>query len=158
MENGNLFIEQISKKYEATYLCQARNDYGSVEMRTTLQIKSVKAKPPPIISYGPQNQTIALNSQALLECKVVSSDSKPTFVWYKNGNQITAKEYQWGKFNLEETGSLVINALQTYVSKYEFVCVKRSFRIYFNSIGLIVDCINAWCRILTERRYHHQRN
>ena len=36
LENGNLFVERLSKRYEGTYLCQAINEYGSSETRTYL--------------------------------------------------------------------------------------------------------------------------
>lgn len=68
LENGNLFIEKLSKKYEGTYLCQASNEYGNIETKTYLQVKPIQTKPPPLIVYGPQNQTIPINTQASLEC------------------------------------------------------------------------------------------
>ena len=75
LENGNLFIERLSSKYEGTYLCQASNEYGSIETKTYLQIKSIQTKPPPIIVYGPQNQTIPINTQATLECVTSTATS-----------------------------------------------------------------------------------
>ena len=68
LENGNLFVERLSKRYEGTYLCQASNEYGSSETRTYLQVKPIQTRPPPLVVYGPQNQTIPINTQASLEC------------------------------------------------------------------------------------------
>lgn len=76
LENGNLFIERLSQKYEGTYLCQASNEYGSIETKTSLIMKSVQSKPPPIIVYGPQNQTIPINTQATLECLTTTAQSR----------------------------------------------------------------------------------
>lgn len=115
LENGNLFIERLSKKYEGTYLCQANNDFGSIEMKTVLQVKQIQTKPPPIISFEPQNQTIPLNTQAILECKTASIETKPIIIWYKGNQVITNQQYETRKYNLEDSGSLVINSVQRFV-------------------------------------------
>jgi hypothetical protein len=110
-----LFIEKLNKNYEGTYLCQATNEYGSVEIKTYLQVKEVQTKPPPVIEYEPQNQTIPINTQAILECKTSSTttDSKKAdIVWFKGDQQITAQQYELRKYSLDETGSLIINLVQ----------------------------------------------
>ncbi len=112
LENGNLFIERLTKKYEGTYLCQASNEHGSIEMKTVLQVKQMLTRPPPIILYGPQNQTIAINTQAILECKTTGSEIKPIVIWHKGNQQITNQQYETRKFFLDETGSLIINSVQ----------------------------------------------
>ena len=68
LEDGNLFIERLSKRYEGTYLCQASNEHGSVDVKTYLQVKPVPSRPPPLVIYGPQNQTVAVNTQVTLDC------------------------------------------------------------------------------------------
>ena len=137
LENGNLFIERLSKKYEGTYLCQASNEYGSVETKTYLQIKSIQSKPPPIIVYGPQNQTIPINTQATLEC--VTSTAKTNLVlasineikhqqiqdedsisndkieikWLKGTQQINIQtQFEINKYKILSSGLLQINAVQ----------------------------------------------
>lgn len=134
LENGNLFIESLSKKYEGTYLCQASNEYGSIETKTNLMVKSVQSKPPPIIVYGPQNQTIPINTQAILECLTTTasnvlfndfsknspqelqsqylSNEKVQVYWYKNGEQINT-HYDSIKYKIRDTGSLEINSVQS---------------------------------------------
>ena len=135
LENGNLYIERLSKKYEGTYLCQASNEYGSIETKTNLIVKSVQSKPPPIIVYGPQNQTIPINTQATLEClttvtsnvlfnsdlsrnamtgqqlqNLYLSSEKIEITWYKT-DQLLSTQYD-SKFKLLDTGSLEINSVQ----------------------------------------------
>jgi hypothetical protein len=151
LENGNLFIERLSKKYEGTYLCQASNEYGSVETKTNLQIKSIQSKPPPIIVYGPQNQTIPINTQATLECVTSmastnllanmhdskhhqSSQSQDAALsekieikWLKGTQQILIQtQFEINKFKILSSGTLQINAVQ----KYAIFC----FMILFESI------------------------
>ena len=135
LENGDLFIERLSKKYEGTYLCQASNEYGSIEAKTNLMVKSVQSKPPPIIVYGPQNQTIPINTQATLECLTTTasnvlfnelaavnnarelqsqylSNEKVHVSWFKGTQQINT-QYDSIKYKIRDTGSLEINSVQT---------------------------------------------
>lgn len=114
LENGNLYIERLTKKYEGVYLCQASNEHGSIEMRTQLIVKSLQqvAKAAPIIAYPPQNQTIPVNTQAVIECKLTPSDAKAHIHWFKGEQRITQQQYLTRKYYLEESGALVINAVQ----------------------------------------------
>jgi hypothetical protein len=136
LENGNLFIERLSKKYEGTYLCQASNEYGSVETKTYLQIKSIQSKPPPIIVYGPQNQTIPINTQATLECVTSTASTnllagmheikhqqrqdddsllneKIEIKWLKGAQQINIHtQFEMNKYKILSSGTLQINAVQ----------------------------------------------
>lgn len=128
LENGNLFIERLSKKYEGTYLCQASNEHGSIETKTYLQVKPIQSKPPPIIIYGPQNQTIPINTQATLECLTTTSSSslfnnqnmnvydpneKITITWFKGNKQINdVPHFENTKYRVLDTGSLEINSVQ----------------------------------------------
>lgn len=110
LENGNLYIERLTKKYEGYYLCQASNEYGNIEMKTYVLIKSLQTlKPAPLIIYGPQNQTIPLNTQAILECKSLLG-TQNQIDWFKGNSRIT--QFNTRKYNLEESGSLVINSVQ----------------------------------------------
>ena len=133
LENGNLFIERLSKKYEGTYLCQATNEHGSIETKTFLQIKPIQSKPPPIIIYGPQNQTIPINTQATLEC-LTTIASTPLFnsnsnnqlqqqqyeqnekiavTWFKGTRQINdVPQFETNKYKVLDTGSLDISSVQ----------------------------------------------
>ena len=136
LENGNLFIERLSRKYEGTYLCQASNEYGNIETKTYLKVKPIQSKPPPIIIYGPQNQTIPINTQANLEClasmglNIINKDSsfkhqrpfniqnaysndKITITWYKGTQEIISTPFNVnGRFKIAESGALEISAVQ----------------------------------------------
>ena len=112
LENGNLFIEKLSKKYEGIYLCQASNEFGSIEKKTVLYVKQLKLRPPPIILYHPQNQTIPVNTQANLECITQSDafDEKSGIKWFKDYKEIKSDNSL--KYKLLDTGELVINMVQ----------------------------------------------
>jgi hypothetical protein len=136
LENGNLFIERLSRKYEGTYLCQASNEYGNIETKTYLKVKPIQSKPPPIIIYGPQNQTIPINTQANLEClastgsNIINKDSsfkhqrpfnlqsaysndKIIITWYKGTQELISNPFnENGRYKIAESGALEISAVQ----------------------------------------------
>ena len=47
---------------------------GSALAKAKLEVKDVDPRPPPIIHQGPQNQTLPINSVAMLQC---SSSGEP---------------------------------------------------------------------------------
>lgn len=125
LENGDLYIERVSKKYEGTYLCQARNEHGQSEAKTYLKVKPVHFNLPPIIMFGPQNQTIPVNTKAILECMSYdhesngagggeyednNRDSSVSVKWYKDNRLVVVDEL--GKHRLLDSGTLQINSVQ----------------------------------------------
>jgi len=127
LENGDLYIERLTRKYEGTYLCQARNEHGNIETKTVLKVRPLHFNPPPIISYGPQNQTVPINTKAELECLVarddeevgVDDDGNPTKTavkWFKDGKVIVLDGgLDVAKYRLTESGTLQINSVQMYI-------------------------------------------
>lgn len=136
LENGNLFIEKLSPKYEGTYMCQASNEYGVTEAKTTLEVRPVQSKPPPLVIYWPQNQTIPINTQASLECFAASPGNivvmggvdminlqedkglpqqteRINIAWFKNGIKIDIDPLAGfdAKFRMLESGTLEINSV-----------------------------------------------
>ena len=73
---GHLFIERLSvERHEAVFVCTASNEQGSsVEARTQVLVRPLLRTRPPLIAYQPQNQTVPINTQVLLECAVVVVD------------------------------------------------------------------------------------
>ena len=143
LENGNLYIERLSGKYAGVYMCQASNEYGQVEAKTELRVRSVQQRrPPPLIVYGPQNQTIPINTHATLDCLAVSpttssmmtgnsgnsgllqqqqqssaKEDKISIGWLKNEQPVqtvadTEPAADLAKFRLLENGVLEIRAVQ----------------------------------------------
>ncbi len=164
LENGNLFIERLSKKYEGTYLCQATNEHGSIETKTHLQVKSIQSKPPPIIIYGPQNQTIPINTQATLEClttissnQLFNSNSNKQFqqlqyeqnekiaiTWFKGTKQINdVPQFETAKYRVMDTGSLEINSVQKYLNFLLEGLIFILYRFYFKKdlIQIFIDVL-----------------
>lgn len=129
LENGNLFIERLSKRFEGTYLCQASNEHGSAEARTLLQVKPVQSKPPPIVVYGPQNQTVPFNVKLELYCLSTTASSaysaesleaqaqvgggdKIIVTWYKDEKAVNLAAPN-GKYRLLDTGTLEVKSTES---------------------------------------------
>lgn len=101
----------MTRKYEGTYLCQARNEHGNIESKTVLKVRPVHFNPPPVISYGPQNQTIPINTKAELECIV--KDEEVSIKWFKDGKLVVVDTgIEIVKYRITESGSLQINSVQ----------------------------------------------
>jgi hypothetical protein len=70
------------------------------------------SRPPPIINFGPQNQTLPIGSMAVLQC-AAGGDPAPSVRWYKGGRLLMLGE---PRFKLLDTGSLQIaGTLSTFV-------------------------------------------
>lgn len=66
-------------------------------------------RPPPIIHQGPQNQTLPINSVAMLQCSA-SGDPPPTIRWYKDNRILTQRD---PRLALLDSGTLQISGKGT---------------------------------------------
>lgn len=67
-------------------------------------IVDVDPRPPPIIHQGPQNQTLPVNSLALLPC-LATGNPAPSIRWYKNYKELQMRD---PRFALLDSGTLQI--------------------------------------------------
>lgn len=65
-------------------------------------------RPPPIIRQGPSNQTLGVDSVALLKCHA-SGDPIPSISWLKDGVSLLGKD---PRMSLQELGSLQIKNIK----------------------------------------------
>lgn len=65
-------------------------------------------RPPPIIRQGPSNQTLGVDSVALLKCQA-SGDPIPSISWLKDGVSLLGKD---PRMSLQELGSLQIKNIK----------------------------------------------
>lgn len=68
-------------------------------------------RPPPIIRQGPANQTLGVDSVALLKCQA-SGEPVPTISWLKDGVSLLGKD---PRMSLQELGSLQIKNIRVRV-------------------------------------------
>lgn len=72
-------------------ICSAVNVAGAASTRTRLTVTSTEDRPPPVITRGPVNQTLPINSYAYLTCEA-NGNPKPVISWYKEGVPVSASE------------------------------------------------------------------
>ena len=83
----------------------ARNDIANIN--NILLCIDEDPRPPPIIHQGPQNQTLPLNSVALLQC-TASGDPLPLVRWFKDGHPLALNE---PRFTQLDSGTLQISGI-----------------------------------------------
>ncbi|XP_014681691.1 PREDICTED: roundabout homolog 2-like [Priapulus caudatus] len=80
---GELGIATVMEEDEGYYVCSALSVAGSSIAKAYLEVTAISDNPPPIIRQGPDNQTLALNSVAMLPCQA-SGTPAPSIRWYRN--------------------------------------------------------------------------
>ncbi|CAD7086145.1 unnamed protein product [Hermetia illucens] len=118
-----LTLPQIKRTDDGlVVICSAINPVGSISARARLTVTSQEDRPPPIIIYGPANQTLPVKSIAVLNCKATGTP-KPIISWYRDGIPVVA---QPGKSNITESGTLIISDLDRNEDQGLYTCVASS--------------------------------
>ncbi|CAB1348166.1 unnamed protein product, partial [Coregonus sp. 'balchen'] len=107
--SGDLTISAVQRADAGYYICQALTVAGSILAKAQLEVTDVLTdRPPPIIRQGPSNQTLGVDSVALLKCQA-SGDPIPSISWLKDGVSLLGKD---PRMSLQELGSLQIRSLR----------------------------------------------
>ncbi|CAH1116112.1 unnamed protein product [Phaedon cochleariae] len=88
-------------------ICSAINAAGSISSRTRLTITSKEDRPPPVITAGPVNQTLPIDSVAIMTCEA-QGNPKPIILWYKEGVPVSPTQ----RVNMSNPTHLQIHNLQ----------------------------------------------
>lgn len=89
------------------YVCSALSVAGSTLAKAYLEVTAIEDQPPPIIAMGPANQTLPVNTIAILPCQA-SGNPKPAINWFKNQQPLNAVGSS--RIMVEPTGTLVIDS------------------------------------------------
>uniref|UniRef100_A0A672FH44 Roundabout, axon guidance receptor, homolog 2 (Drosophila) n=1 Tax=Salarias fasciatus TaxID=181472 RepID=A0A672FH44_SALFA len=119
---GDLTISSVQRADAGYYICQALTVAGSILAKAQLEVTDVLTdRPPPIIRQGPSNQTLGVDSVALLKCQA-SGDPIPSVSWLKDGVSLLGKD---PRMSLQELGSLQIKSIKLSDSGI-YTCVATS--------------------------------
>ncbi|XP_016339041.1 roundabout homolog 2-like [Sinocyclocheilus anshuiensis] len=134
--SGDLTITVVQRADAGYYICQALTVAGSILAKVICQptlftpdtngglsipYKMLTDRPPPIIRQGPANQTLGVDSVALLRCHA-SGEPVPTISWLKDGVSLLGKD---ARMSLQDLGSLQIKVLRLSDSGI-YTCVAAS--------------------------------
>ncbi|XP_047449285.1 roundabout homolog 2 isoform X11 [Mugil cephalus] len=120
--SGDLTISSVQRADAGYYICQALTVAGSILAKAQLEVTDVLTdRPPPIIRQGPSNQTLGVDSVALLKCQA-SGDPIPSISWLKDGVSLLGKD---PRMSLQEVGSLQIKNIKLSDSGI-YTCVATS--------------------------------
>ncbi|XP_041372950.1 roundabout homolog 2-like isoform X3 [Gigantopelta aegis] len=86
-EDGTFRIDRVQFEDKGEYICQALNVIGSAQANARIEVRKQDTRPPPVITIGPQNQTLPVKEVAMLPCQA-TGDPQPAIRWYKNGRPI----------------------------------------------------------------------
>ncbi|XP_063061156.1 roundabout homolog 2 isoform X2 [Engraulis encrasicolus] len=120
--DGDLTISAVTRADAGYYICQALTVAGSILAKAQLEVTDVLTdRPPPIIRQGPANQTLGVDTVALLKCQA-SGDPIPNISWLKDGVSLLGKD---PRMSLQELGSLQIKNIRLSDSGI-YTCVAAS--------------------------------
>ena len=103
----SIIFQGVRKEDDGFYICSALSVAGSSVTKAYLEVTAIEDQPPPIIAMGPANQTLPINTIAVLPCQA-SGNPKPSIRWFKDQKAITQTESS--RLMVEETGTLVIDS------------------------------------------------
>jgi len=107
---GTLSIQGVRVEDEGFFVCSAFSVAGSIATKAYLEVTAMANEPPPIIRVGPANQTLPVNTLAILPCEA-SGSPQPSVSWMKNSVPISAIQYD-PRITINGTGSLKIENLK----------------------------------------------
>ncbi|KAL1241969.1 Protein sax-3 [Trichinella spiralis] len=109
-KKGDLSIQHVISTDEGNYVCTALNAAGSNSAKAFVRVTvdDMSSDLPPLIIRGPANQTLPLDSVAVMPCLAKSTGETYDIVWLKNGVQIEPSD----RFNILSGGNLNIRDLR----------------------------------------------
>ncbi len=89
------------------YICSALSVAGSSVTKAYLEVTAIEDQPPPIIAMGPANQTLPVNTIAVLPCQATGTP-RPDIRWLRDGAPLN--DAGSSRIMVEHTGTLVIDS------------------------------------------------
>ncbi|XP_068461528.1 uncharacterized protein igsf9b [Clinocottus analis] len=101
--NGTLSMASVTRNISGVYKCHVSNSEGNLTHSTQLQIKG-----PPIIIISPEDTTLNMSQDAVLQCQADAYPSNLTYDWLKQGQNVYHIESLKSRVKVLVDGTLLI--------------------------------------------------
>ncbi|KAM4719190.1 protein turtle homolog A [Anableps anableps] len=105
-QGGVLSVLAVTAQSAGLYACHASNSEGNVSRLTKVEIKG-----PPVIIVPPENTTLNMSQNALLQCQAAADPPNMTYVWQKGGENVHHIEFLKSRVRILVDGTLQISRL-----------------------------------------------
>ncbi|KAG8172476.1 hypothetical protein JTE90_015743, partial [Oedothorax gibbosus] len=107
-KDGTLTLSGVRKEDVGYYICSVLSGIGSSMAKAYLEVTALGDLPAPVIKLGPANQTLPLNTVAMLPCEA-TGDPKPSIRWFYNSTPLQMRD---PRLVVLDSGTLQIDDLQ----------------------------------------------
>ncbi|XP_686205.6 uncharacterized protein igsf9b isoform X1 [Danio rerio] len=104
--NETLSLSKVTRETAGIYKCHVSNSEGNLTHSTQLQVKG-----PPIIIIAPEDTTMNMSQDAVLQCQAEAYPSNLTYEWWKQGQNVYHIEILKSRVKILVDGTLLISAL-----------------------------------------------
>ncbi|XP_042897361.1 roundabout homolog 1 isoform X3 [Parasteatoda tepidariorum] len=105
---GTLTISGVRKEDDGYYICSVLSGIGSSMTKAYLEVTAIGDLPAPVIKLGPANQTLPLNTVAMLPCEA-TGEPPPIIRWYSDASPLQSSN---PRFVILDSGTLQIDSVQ----------------------------------------------
>ncbi|KAG9270632.1 hypothetical protein AMEX_G15603 [Astyanax mexicanus] len=104
--NGTLSLAKVTRETAGIYKCHVSNVEGNLTHSTQLQVKG-----PPVILISPEDTTMNMSQDAVLQCQANAYPSNLTYEWWKEGQNVYHVESLKSRVKILVDGTLLIPGL-----------------------------------------------
>ncbi|XP_040010650.1 protein turtle homolog A, partial [Xiphias gladius] len=101
--NGTLSLASVTRNISGVYKCHVSNSEGNLTHSMQLQVKG-----PPIIIISPEDTTLNMSQDAVLQCQADAYPSNLTYEWLKQGQNVYHIESLKSRVKILVDGTLLI--------------------------------------------------
>ncbi|XP_077601230.1 uncharacterized protein LOC144215904 isoform X1 [Stigmatopora nigra] len=101
--NGTLSLTSATRSVSGVYKCHVSNSEGNLTHVTQLQVKG-----PPLIIISPEDTTLNMSQDAVLQCQADAYPSNLTYEWMKQGQNVYYIESLKSRVKVLVDGTLLI--------------------------------------------------
>ncbi|XP_016356452.1 uncharacterized protein LOC107699646 [Sinocyclocheilus anshuiensis] len=104
--NETLSLSKVTRETTGIYKCHVSNSEGNLTHITQLQVKG-----PPIIIIPPEDTTMNMSQDAILQCQAEAYPSNFTYEWWKQGQNVYHIKILKSRVKILVDGTLLISGL-----------------------------------------------